>query len=180
MRDAAQRGQRTRGRGLRPLLLQVKFVGLFGFFGGLAALSALGLFGPRPADASGWVLLKDSMRAIFWPCLFGGLVVTILAGLALWLRHPVVFARLRWFRLKVLLLVVCVPLLHLYARGAVTAMYEAIDEERLADAALHWDAVTRAYLITLVVMFAIACVGRVKPRLGEPLGTRRPARSSQE
>ena len=158
---------RRPGRGARPWLILVKFVGLIGIFGGLASLAAIGLLGPVPESPEGWRLLRGLMRAIFWPCVFGGILVTITAGICLWLHHPVEFSRRRWFRLKVGLLAVCVPSLHLMARGRVEAFYDAIDDGNMEVLAGMWRDVTRAWVVAFVVLFLVAMIGRVKPRLGQ-------------
>lgn len=168
----APRQGRKRGRGLRPWLIQLKLAGLGLFFGGVAALVAIGALGPEPVDAAGWVQLRGVMRAVFWPCVFGGLVVAIAAGLALFAHHPRVFARTRWFRLKFVLLLVCLPSLHLGARSRVTAFYAAIETEALPELPARQDHVTIAFALAFVVMAAIAMIGKFKPRLGEELGAR--------
>ncbi len=165
---------RKRGRGLRPWLIQLKLAGLGLFFGGDAALVAIGSIGPRPTDAATWDFLREVMRAVFWPCVFGGLVVTIVAGIALFSHHPGVFARTRWFRLKFVLLLVCVPALHLAARGRVTALYAAIDAGDLTALPPLQDQVTTAFAVAFVVMAGIAVIGKFKPRLGERPGARTP------
>ena len=124
----------------------------------------------------GWRLLRGMMRAIFWPCVFGGVLVTITARICLWMRHPVVFSRQRWFRLKVALLAVCIPSLHLMARGRVQAFSDAIDDDNLEVLADLWRGVTQAWIIAFVVLLLVAMVGRVKPRLGQnPAGRGGPA-----
>ena len=164
MTDPVNIHGRRRGRGLRPWLILAKFIGLVGFLGGLAALSAFGLLGPVPEDQAGWVLLRVAVRSIFWPCVFGGLMMTIAAGIVLWLQMPRHFLRMRWFRLKVLLLAVMLPTLHLVARGTVLRMYQAIDVGRMEDAGTLWDRVTFVFLAGLVCMLIVVAIGRTKPR----------------
>ena len=167
MQEGAGIPVRRRGNGARSWFIHVKFVGLAGLFGGLASLAAIGLLGPVPESPEGWRLLRGLMRAIFWPCVFGGILVTIMAGICLWLRHPVVFSRQRWFRLKVVLLAVCIPSLHLMARGRVQAFYDAIDDGNLEVLAGMWRGVTWAWVVAFVVLLLVAMVGRIKPRLGQ-------------
>ncbi|MBT8485942.1 MAG: hypothetical protein KJO43_10205 [Phycisphaerae bacterium] len=176
--DSIRTAQRRRGRGARPVLLLLKFAGLCGLLGGLAALSALGWIGPEPDTLEGWKILRSVVRSVFWPCVFTGVVVTVLAGIALWIRHPRVFLRTRWFRLKAGGLVVALPALHFFARGRVEAWYAAIEAGDLAGAASGWRAVTIAFTVALVTLAVIAAVGRTKPRLGEPLGHRSPRASA--
>jgi len=167
--------RRRRGRGARPLLIQIKVLGLIGFLGGLGSLVALGVLGADPEDRAGWMQLRDSMRAIFWPCVFSGLLVAVGAGVLLWLRHPREFLRMRWFRVKALLLAVALPSLHLLSRGRVTEFYAAIDGGNLDALPALRDRVTIAFAFALVLMLVVAAIGRIKPRLGEAVGQRRPA-----
>ncbi|MCP3903533.1 MAG: hypothetical protein GY715_07835 [Planctomycetes bacterium] len=165
--------RRRRGRGARPLLIQIKVLGLIGFLGGLGSLVAIGVLGPDPADPAGWHQLRETMRAVFWPCLFSGLMVTNAAGVVLWLRHPREFLRMRWFRVKAVLLAAALPLMHLLSRGRVTEFYAAIEAGSLDVLPSLRDRVTAAFAVALLVMLAIAAIGRIKPRLGEPVGRRR-------
>jgi hypothetical protein len=148
---------------IRPVLLALKHLGLTAFLGGLAALCALGLVGPRPTDAAGWAMLRDVTRAIFWPCVFAGVVTSVLTGIALWALQPRAFLRQRWFRVKAALLVVLLPALHLTARGRVTAFYDAVERADLdAIPALHRH-VTWCFAAALVLMLAVAWIGRARP-----------------
>ncbi len=158
---------RGRGGGIRPWLILVKLAGLTAAFGGLGALVAIGITIEPPDDIAGWVMLRDIMRAIFLPCVLGGLSVTILAGVALWLRQPRVFLSRRWFRVKALLLLVALPSLHLWARGRATTFYDAIDAGAIAELPDLSDRVTFAFATAIVILFGIAIIGRVKPRLGQ-------------
>jgi hypothetical protein len=113
------------------------------------------------------------MRSIFFPCVFAGLLLTIAAGISLFLQHPRQFSRLRWFRLKVLLLATLIPSLHFWSRGRMEAFDAAVDAGDLALAAERYDAVGIAFTLALVLMLAVAWIGKHKPRLGEPYGHRR-------
>ena len=162
----------TRGRGARPWLILVKLAGLGLFFGGLAALASIGMLGLTPSDQAGWLQHKATMRAVFLPCVLGGLGVAVLMGIALFLQHPRVFARMRWFRVKAGLLVVCLPGLHLWARGRVMRFYDAIEAGQLDALPSLQREVTVAFVVAIVVMLGIAALGKLKPRLGEAIGTR--------
>jgi hypothetical protein len=151
-----------------------KLLGLVLFLGGAAALGALTLLGPVPETLEQWRLLRGGVRAIFFPCFFGGLVLTILAGIALLLQHPRMFARLRWFRLKVVLLVVGTPALHFWARGRMLDFDADLEAGRLDALPARWQAVGVAFVTGLAVYLLIGAIGRFKPRLGEPYGSRGP------
>lgn len=165
---------RRRGRGRRPWLLLLKYLGLVGFLGGLAALAAMGWLVPEPDSMVGWTTLRAAVRAVFFPCLFAGLVVTIVAGLALYLQHPRIFAAQRWFRLKVVLLAVSIPVLHFWTRGRMLDVDAALAAEDLPAIADAWRRVSIAFAVGFFAMLPIGAIGRIKPRLGEAPGSRAP------
>ena len=86
----------TVDRALRAL----RSLGLIGLLGGLAALSALWAFGPRPDTIDGWRMLVSAMRAIFYPCVFAGILILVPVGLTLWWRRRFALRGQRWFRAK--------------------------------------------------------------------------------
>ncbi len=174
MTDRATFHGRKRGRGVRPWLLSAKFIGLTGFLGGLTSLGAMGIVGPTPSTQEGWELLRALSRAIFFPCVFCGLVLAVLAGACLFGRQATVYFKLRWFRVKLVALTIFIPGCHLWVRGHVTRMYDAIEDGRLADAAASYQVVSIAYLVSAGIFILIALVSRHKPRLGEALGARSP------
>ena len=161
---------RRRGRGVRPWLLIDKLIGLCAFIGGLASLAVRGLLGPLPDAQNEWLLLKESMRAVFFPVALAGLFLALLAGLCLWLQMPRVFLRMRWFKIKIIALIILIPALHLLGRSRVLLLNHAIDESRLIDAARWWRQAALVYLLAFCLMVVIACIGRIKPRFGQPIG----------
>ena len=166
MDPAANKPGRAGGRRLRAVLLLCKHVGLVAALGGFAALAAIGLLVPVPEEPEGWRLLKGAMRAVFLPCVLGGLTATVGAGIGLWLLSPRAFLRARWFRVKLVVLAVGLPSLHLWARERVLAFYAAIERGELAELEERLGGVTRAYLVALVFLAATALFARLKPRLG--------------
>ncbi|MHC5023856.1 MAG: hypothetical protein ACYTGG_08080 [Planctomycetota bacterium] len=166
MREASRQPGQHRRRGLRVGLLALKLVGLAGVLGGLGAISAMWRFGPRPDTVAGWLTLIGAMRSIFFPCVFGGLMVTIASGAGLSLLRRRDLARQRWVRVKIVALAALLPLLHFTARGRVLRFYEAVEARRLDDAAALWDDVGHAFVIALGTLLLVAAFARVKPRLG--------------
>lgn len=156
----------TGGSRLRTGLLFLKNIGVVAALGGLAALAAIGRFGPVPEDPEGWVLLRGVMRAVFLPCVLGGLLLTVGAGIGLFLRSPRRLLRARWFRVKVVALAIALPSLHLWARGRVIAFYAAIEVGELEGLEARLAGVTQAYLVALAFLLTAAVFARVKPALG--------------
>jgi len=180
MSEVTNRFGRKRGRGLRPWLITVKIVGLIGFMGGLAALAALILLGPEGQTIPQWLMLKTVVRMVFYPCVFGGLFLTVIAGLALWLQLPLIFLRMRWFKLKLIWLLFFIPGSHLYARWQMLQWHDAIDAGRLEDISRHYQQVGYVFAVSLVVFFVPMVLGRIKPRLKQPIAPfKRPASGDQ-
>ena len=146
-----------------------------GFLGGLAALSALGFLLPDPVDPSGWTARCDAVRVVVGSCVLGGLGLTMLAGMLLWLAHPQTFLRMRWFRAKAILVATVLPSLHLWGRGRLERFDEAIAAGRTHALPELWHDVAHAFLVAFVIMLVVAALARVKPRLGERYGSRRPS-----
>jgi hypothetical protein len=145
----------------------LRLLGLLGFLGGLLALAMLSLFGPRPQNAEQWGLMLQATRAIFFPCVFVGIVVLVFAGSALWWRHRRVLHGRRWFRLMMLCLLITVPASHLWARWNMIRLRDAVQHADLERAAAQWDQMAVAYIVSFIVMAAVAAIGILKPALGQ-------------
>jgi hypothetical protein len=166
--QSARRG----GRGLRPWLLIVKVIGLIFFIGGLASMAVLGVLGPRPETLEGWRTLRAVVHTGVLRCVLPGALLAIACGVALFLRHPGMFLRLRWFRLKAVLLIVATPGLHFWSRGRVRGLDEALAAGRLDEVSQRWREVATSFVVAVVIYLAIVAIGRFKPRLGERPGSR--------
>jgi hypothetical protein len=146
-------------RGLRI----ARFVGLMGFLGGAAALSGLTWLGPAPRSQEQWALLIHAMRAIFYPCMFSGIVILIVVGAAMWWRGRWSLNRQPWFRAMMAMIVIFVPTLHLFARSSMLAMRAAVNASDLERAAVMWDRLAWAFLLATVVFTIVAAIGIAKP-----------------
>ncbi len=158
---------RRRGRGIRPWLLIAKITGLVLTLGGLASAAAAGILGPRPTDREGWILLREAMHSAFVPCVVGGTFLTIFAGITLWLQMPRAFLRMRWLKLKLVLIAVLIVPLHFIARLQVMDFDEMVQTASMEELATVWDRLAVALLIGFVFLLLIASIGRIKPRLGQ-------------
>jgi small-conductance mechanosensitive channel len=170
---------RRRGRGIRPWLLTAKLIGVICFVGGLGALAALAWGSPDP-DASSpdpvtarakWKFLVDCAHWILVPGTIGGAILAIVAGFCLWLQMPRRFLRMRWFQIKIALVVVLVPTFHLWGRSTALELHEALDKPaRLSEVRPLWDRLAVIFLLAFLAMLLIVWVGRIKPRLGQRYG----------
>jgi hypothetical protein len=150
-------------QGGRAILLVAKFAGLILMLGGFAALIAMWLFGPEPLAIEEWRFHRRMLRAVFLACVFGGLVITLVAGLALYIRRQSHWRRQRWFIAKLAMIVVLLPPLHFWGRGRMMAMDEALAEGDLALAAQAWEHAGWAFTIALGVLSVIALLGALRP-----------------
>jgi hypothetical protein len=151
---------------LDRLLAVTRFAGLIGFLGGLAALAALTWFGPQPQSVEQWRIMIPVVRAIFYPCTFGGIVILLIVGGTIWWRRRRALNPQPWFRLMMALIVVAVPILHIWARWSMLKMVDAVEAGELDRAAMLWTRLSWAFLMALVAFLGIATIGILKPRMG--------------
>jgi hypothetical protein len=150
------------------LLRLVRFVGLIGFLGGLAALAALWAFGPRPATADQWHMLIHAMRSVFYPCVFLGIVLLVISGIAIWWRRRAALHGLRWFRVMMVIIVLAVPALHLSARFTMLKLDAMVKHAQLQEAAALWNRLGLLYVTATAVFMVVSIIVMLKPGFGQP------------
>jgi len=171
MPDKSNIHGRRRGRGIRPWLLTAKIIGVICFVGGLGALAALAWGSPFPPDREAWKLLVACAHWILVPGTIGGGILAILAGLCLWVQMPRGFLRMRWFLVKIALVVILIPAFHLWGRFTMLKLHAALDKPaRIDEVPPLWDRMAIIFLLAFLVMLLIVWVGRIKPRLGQRYG----------
>jgi hypothetical protein len=149
------------------LLRLVRFVGLIGFLGGLAALASLWAVGPRPATAEQWHMLIDAMRSVFYPCVFVGIVLLVITGIAIWWRRRTALHGLRWFRVMMGIIILAVPALHLSARFTMLKLDAMVKQAQLQDAAALWNRLGLLYVTATAVFLIVSIIGMLKPAFGQ-------------
>lgn len=152
---------------LDPALRVLLRIGLIGFLGGFAALGSMWAFGSMPDDAAQWKLCISLMRAVFYSCVFAGVVVIAVSGGVLWWRQRRALHAARWFRIMMPLVVLAIPAFHVLGRVTALRLYDAVDEHRLGDAAALWNTLGVTYVSAFLVLTALATIGWIKPRLGQ-------------
>lgn len=170
-RDERNVHGRRWGRGIRPYLLTAKIVGVAMFFGGLVSVLVLVLLPERPIGEAGWLQLSDQVRRAHVWVIIPGLVVAMAAGLLLLASIWRALIRMRWFQVKLALVVVCVPTLHLVMSSRSLALRSAISEhEPACEYERLCGQLIAGTLAALVFALAVMVLGRVKPRLGQDYG----------
>ena len=160
---------RRPGRGIRPWLLLPKVIAVNIYFGALVAATVLWLTGPRfsaPAEnAQQSLLLIAQMHLLFLYLIVPALLGAMLMGILLFLQHPRVFARMRWWQLKIVLLAIGVPCAHLLVSSRLQLVRQAVGQHQgdlLAQQQLSW-----ALLALVAGSLVLIVIGRLKPRLGQ-------------
>jgi len=165
------------GRGARPYLLMAKIVFVAVFVGGLISLLTLVLISPLPATDEGRHIFADALhRAYAWlivPSLAGAMIMGVALSASFW-RAAV---RMRWLQVKALLIVVCVPMLHVFMRKRSLTLQslaraDGTDTQVLANLR---DEILIGTAAVLVFAVLVVLLGRLKPRLGQRYGRARTA-----
>ncbi len=157
---------RKPGRGLRPWLLIPKILSLCALLGGFLAASVL-LHANQPTTHEQWSALIGTVSTVFLRLIVPAVFCVVIFGVLLFFQHPKVFMKLRWFQVKVVLLILLLPPLHLTGRGLIHKARQALAEgnlERVADLMSNFTITADLAALALVIVIVI---GRLKPRLGQ-------------
>lgn len=158
------------GRGWRPYLLIPKFIFVACFLGGLITLLVLGFLGSTPKTSAEWAREAEFIRGAYGKVIVPALIATLVAGAVLASAHLRVFLRMRWLQVKLGLIVVCVPALHLFMSGRSAALRHAVAHGHLASARAIRQQLFHGTLVTLAFALVVVLLGRLKPRLGQKYG----------
>jgi hypothetical protein len=110
MAEYVNKHGRRGGRGIRPLLLIPKVVGVAMFVGGLASMAAISLLTEAATDAE----VRAVGRTLFVVQVYvveAGLVLAVIAGTLLLIQHVHILLRMRWLQAKLVLLALSMPYL---------------------------------------------------------------------
>ena len=154
---------------MRPWLLIPKVLGVAMYFGGVTAAAAIA-FSASPATAAEHQAVATSIARIFLFAAVPGLVLAILCGLALLASHGKPFLRLRWLQVKLALLVVTIPLFHIWISGMVADLRQV--EQVTTDVDATFAVLRVALLLAAALAVIVIVLGRHKPRLGQGPGSR--------
>ncbi len=150
---------RQGGRGLRPALLLPKMLAVGLLLGSLAGGVVLAAALPQAADANQrrWTLLL--LQRLFDWLIIPSSAAAVLFGALLFFQHPRVFWRLRWLRVKLLLVALALPGAHLYLSHQMASQ---LNDGNARGRGLLW-----GLAAMLAAAILIAVIGRHKPRFGQ-------------
>ena len=148
---------------LDRLLRLLRALGLAGVLGGLSALSAMWAFADTPADLGQWRVLVSTMRAVFYACVFTGILILLPVGGILWWRRREALRDQRWFRALMLILLVTIPGLHISARLTSTELRQAVDAGKTAECARLWDRLGWLFFMALIVFLIASWLATARP-----------------
>ena len=159
------------GRGVRPYLLLPKIVCVATFLGGLVSLLVLLLLPEPPQTREAWIAQAELVRRGFGWVIVPSATGAVVFGSLLLRCHFRVFLRMRWVRVKLALIAVFVPGLHLFMRSRSIRLARLVEGDGdLAEAAVVRGELAAGTLAALGFVLVVIFLGRIKPRLGQRYG----------
>jgi hypothetical protein len=166
MAEYANKHGRKPGRGIRPWLLIPKVLSVAALFGGFLAASVL-LHTHHPTTHAQWADLIENVGTLFQRLIVPAVFCVIAFGLLLLLQHWRVFLTMRWMRVKLLLLLLALPPLHLTGRWLIGQARLALDANDLDRVATLMARFTLTADLAVLALVIVIWIGRHKPRLGQ-------------
>lgn len=163
---------RRGGRGMRPFLIVLKLLLVCAFIGGLVSVLVTVAFVPPPQDLASWrgqaSFLARTFVYVIVPGLTGALVLGALLMAGIWR----VMIRMRWLQVKLAIVFLAMPGLHLFMELRSITLRAMLAEESpdLVLAATLRGQLLVGTWVTLVLGIILLILGRVKPRLGQDYG----------
>ncbi len=150
------------GRGLRPWLLIPKYLCVAVALGGIVAAGTL-MHEAQSSTVEQRRAIFGLVGRLFTRQVVPGLLGAAVFGLALLLQHPRELLRMRWLRLKLVLLLVGIPLAHVMQSSALAQL------RRVPDSSTERFVSGLAGTVLLVVIVII--LGRLKLRLRQRIAS---------
>lgn len=161
---------RQGGRGLRPWLLLPKVLAVGILIGSVVSILALLLILPRDSVAAERMLYQIVVGLLCWVSL-PALLVAGLGGIGLLMLHPVALLSMRWLMVKLILIVILIFGGYLSLAWPLHLIEQRISADPRPTAPL-WYALMISLTIILAGLIATLLLGRIKPRLGQPIKPR--------
>ncbi|HAI14401.1 MAG TPA: hypothetical protein DCM28_22040 [Phycisphaerales bacterium] len=164
----AQRVIRKPGRGFRPYLLIPKVLAMAVYFGAMVCAAVLWhvQIGCKPMEEIDAATLMQQLMTIRLLVVCVGvpaLLLTIVMGLLLWLEHPKTFLRMRWVRVKLILLGLGIPGFHVFMASRLYHFRHTLESGTIEQSLKNQ--LTLGFTLLLIWSAVIIWLGRHKPRL---------------
>lgn len=163
-----KRNVRKPGRGLRPYLLIPKVISVCVYFG--ASVSAAVLWhvfvGCRNIDGIDAAMLSHQIESVKLLIVFvavPALLLALILGVFLILQHPKAMLKMRWVRLKLLLLFFGIPVFHVFMASRLHHFREQL-ESGIINISLR-NQLNIGFTLLLIWSAVLIWLGRHKPRL---------------
>lgn len=158
----------AREGGARRWLIAAKLIAVALYVGGLAAVTFIWVGGDYNAIPIGdprraWLINLVGRVMVFF--VVPVLILAMLLGVALLLRSPATFLRMRWLRVKLVMLLVLIPSGHFWCRAQTLKLRDAAAPAKVHAAAAR--GLSYGLVGTLVGSVAVIVIGRIKPRFGQ-------------
>lgn len=159
------------GRGFRPYLIVAKLLCVIAYVGGLGALLVVGFAPGIPGDLEGWRQLAGTVHRAYAWLIVPGFLGAMAAGVLLTSSMVQAMVRMRWFQVKIFLLVAGAPALHVFLRSRLASFRSLVDEGGNVPAMVSvFGQLLAGTVVGLLFGVVLLVLGRVKPRLGQVYG----------
>lgn len=157
---------RRPGRGLRPFILIPKILSVGALFGGFLAVAVL-LNASNPQTLEQWRHLDDSVNILFTHLIVPAVFCVIGFGLILLWMHWRALLAMRWVKVKLVLLILVLPPLHLTGRYLTGQLDIALQQGNLDRVAMLMGRFTLTIDLAVLAVALVIGFSRHKPRLGQ-------------
>jgi uncharacterized membrane protein len=159
---------RRGGRGLRPYLIMLKIFFVSVFLGGLVSFRLLLLLQQPPASTEQWLQLNAQIHYFFAYLVVPAGIGAEITGLVLLATLGRVMLKMRWFQVKMLILIIGCPSLHIFMSSRTEALKQLATADTISPtAAILMDQIGIGTLFAIGFALILIWLGRIKPRLGQ-------------
>ncbi len=110
-----------------------------------------------------WQRLVDAVGALFVTVIVPGSFLAVVFSLLLFWPQRRTFLHQRWAQIKIALLVLTLPALHLLARDVFTGIRADVEAARFVEAGEGLDTFRLLVEVTIAVLLVVVWIARMKP-----------------
>ena len=156
---------RKPGRGFRPYLLLPKVLAVAVYFGSIVAAAAIWFTQPDNQNTQQQLHTLNLVANLVAYLGVPALTLAIVLGIALTLQATKIMLRQRWLQVKLLLIILAVPTLHLFMASRAHALRSAIQN----DVPTHHLSLqfSIGFIFLILGSAALIIISRHKPRFGQ-------------